>query len=669
MLLGSERWLFSIKTFAAAMLALSICLWLDLSRPYWAMATVYITSHPLSGATRSKALFRTLGTLIGSAASILLVPNLANSPLLLSVAMALWTAFCLYVSLLDKTPRSYVFMLAGYTAALIGFPAVDAPGSIFDIALARTEEIIIGILCGALVSSLVFPRRVGPAVALRLRNWGSHADKSAADALGLRTGKLTDMHRLQLAADTSEIESLASYLSFDGGQAAAVDWARQLHPRMLMLLPILSSIADRLGELMALGGLSPAAEALLARTRQWLEEPGPHDPAVLEGLRGGIAARIASHREGGSWHDLIELGFLLRLKDFVEIRTDCATLADAMARGLPRLGAPLLFPLEERVERVRHLDHGFAAFAAMVSAVTILSCCAFWIMTGWPDGSTAAMMAAVATSLFATQDNPAPTITLFAKLGAASMPVAAIYLFGILPNVHTLETLMLAFAPAYLVFGALMASPRTAIYGVSFAVNSISAMALQGTYAVDAALFLNSGIAMVAGMGLGAGASAILITLGAEWGVWRIGRANRATLAEAANTRTANEEVRVAGLLLDRMVHLAPRVAAAGHTIPDVLRDLRTGFNILDLHRASRSLPPYSRRRVDAFLVRMTRHYRQSETPQAPILDSIDRALTAIGKDSTSGAREALLGLVGLRRGLFPDAPPLSQPHQLEAIS
>jgi hypothetical protein len=34
------------------------------------------------------------------------------------------------------------------------------------------------------------------------------------------------------------------------------------------------------------------------------------------------------------------------------------------------------------------------------------------------------------------------------------------------------------------------------------------------------------------------------------------------------------------------MMLLAPRAAAAGHTMPEALRELRAGFNILDLHRA-----------------------------------------------------------------------------------
>ena len=54
----SRDWIFSVKTFAASMLALYIGLKLELPRPYWAMATVYIVSNPFVGATRSKALYR-----------------------------------------------------------------------------------------------------------------------------------------------------------------------------------------------------------------------------------------------------------------------------------------------------------------------------------------------------------------------------------------------------------------------------------------------------------------------------------------------------------------------------------------------------------------------------------------------------------------------------------
>ena len=53
--------------------------------------------------------------------TVYMVPRLSNSPVVMTAAMALWVGACLYMSVLDRTPRSYLFMLAGYTAAMIGF--------------------------------------------------------------------------------------------------------------------------------------------------------------------------------------------------------------------------------------------------------------------------------------------------------------------------------------------------------------------------------------------------------------------------------------------------------------------------------------------------------------------------------------------------------------------
>src|ERR1700757_1044073 len=124
-------WLFSVKTFAAAMLALYLGLAFQLPRPYWAMATVYIVSNPFVGATRSKALYRALGTAIGAAGAILIVPPLVESPYLFSVIVALWTGTLLYLAISERTARSYVFMLAGYTLPLVALPAVTNPTTIF----------------------------------------------------------------------------------------------------------------------------------------------------------------------------------------------------------------------------------------------------------------------------------------------------------------------------------------------------------------------------------------------------------------------------------------------------------------------------------------------------------------------------------------------------------
>ena len=143
--LGRSQLIFSFNTFAAAMLALFIAFATGLDRPFWAMLTVYITSQPLAGAVRSKALYRLCGTAVGAAVTVVLVPTFVNEPLVLTGALSLWVGGCLFISLLDRTARSYLFMLAGYTSVLIGFPAVDSPAGIFTTGVLRVEEIALGI--------------------------------------------------------------------------------------------------------------------------------------------------------------------------------------------------------------------------------------------------------------------------------------------------------------------------------------------------------------------------------------------------------------------------------------------------------------------------------------------------------------------------------------------
>jgi uncharacterized membrane protein YccC len=90
-------WTFSVKTFAGAMLALWIALRMGLDRPYWAMATAYIVAQPLTGAMRSKAAYRSYGTMLGAVAVLVFIPNLVNAPVLLIAALSVWIG-AVYIS-------------------------------------------------------------------------------------------------------------------------------------------------------------------------------------------------------------------------------------------------------------------------------------------------------------------------------------------------------------------------------------------------------------------------------------------------------------------------------------------------------------------------------------------------------------------------------------------
>ena len=148
----------------------------------------------------------------------------------------------------------------------------------------------------------------------------------------------------------------------------------------------------------------------------------------------------------------------------------------------------------------RHYDHGLALISSIVSFATIALCCFFWIILAWPEGGAAAMMAAVAGSLFAAQDNPVPSILTFAKWSMGAVFLSAIYVFAVLPHVHNFETLVLVLAPALLAFGLLVSKPENFVIGISLAINCAAMIGLQVTFNVDAAAFLNTSMAMTIGV-------------------------------------------------------------------------------------------------------------------------------------------------------------------------
>src|SRR5689334_25066392 len=111
-------------------------------------------------------------------------------------------------SLYDPTPRSYAFRLAGFTAALIAFPAVDAPGAIFDTALARVEEIGLGILCATVVDQ-VFPRPATPVLLARLEAWVGSMARFGAEALAGRMEEARFIaERRNVARDGAALDSM-----------------------------------------------------------------------------------------------------------------------------------------------------------------------------------------------------------------------------------------------------------------------------------------------------------------------------------------------------------------------------------------------------------------------------------------------------------------------------
>lgn len=656
-------WVFAFKTFGAAMLALYLAMWIDLPRPYWALGTVYITSQLLAGATRSKALYRVLGTLLGAVVAVVLVPNLANSPELLTVGIALWVAACLYFSLLDRTPRSYVMMLGGYTVALIGFPTVGGPGTMFDTAVSRAEEITLGILCASLANTVVLPRSVLPLIAVRLDLWLREARGWVFDVLGRnRTVQDTQAKRLKLASDAIAFDALATPLRYDmTGAERSVAAMATLRQHMLMFLPIVTAVEDRIETLERDRALPARVRQLLDDLASWIVS-GTTDPAEAARLRAEVDAAAPTLDARPTWTDLVLASLLARLRDFVDLSQDTGVLQRHVIDGTPVTGDPA-FRYTATARIVRHRDHGMALLSAAGVFLVVLFTCSIWIASGWPDGSGAPMMASVGCCFFAAQDDPAPSILGFANAAVIGAVVTGTYLFGVLPLATSFEMLALALAPALVLCGILMTQPRTAPMAMGAAVNGSALIALQGSYTGDFPAFANSAIAAIGGMWVAVVVTRLVRSVGAGWSARRLRAVNRRCLARAAGRHGAQSGLELAAIMLDRIGLLAPRLAAVppedAEWAADLVAEVGVGINVVELRRNRMRLSSTARTAVEHLLAALERYLgSDAARPPVDLLSAIDTTLDATAAEPGLPAhRAALLGLVGIRRGLFPEAP------------
>jgi uncharacterized membrane protein YccC len=669
--------IFSINSFAAAMLALYIGFAIGLERPYWSMLTVYITVQPLSGALRSKAFFRVIGTTVGGAAAVAFIPNFVNSPLLLSAILSLWVGLCLTVSLLDRTPRAYVFMLAGYTTGIIGFPSVNAPGTIFDTALSRVEEISLGIVCAALFHTIFFPRSVTEALNLRIaeimhnaENWA--CENWAPDVLAGHREVRPDPHQRQIiAADITDLHILSTHLPFDTANLVpTVRSVRAMQDRLSLLLPLASAVEDRRRALMMQHDVPADVVDLLSRTRNWMKKGAAGTREEAQALVADCFAAEPELPPGAAWELLLKASLTQRLGELVEAIQDAREVAALIAAPDRPWPDAMMTRLVGTSRRKLHRDWGLALVSGFAAAVSTMASCAIWIATSWPEGAIAPTFAAIITSLFAALDDPAPAISGFLKASLIAMPITAFYLFAALPAIDGFPMLVAVLAPVFLVLGALQGNPKTFQLGLAMVLAIAGSLALQEEFNADFPTFLNNYTAQTIGIFAGLVGTQIFRSIGVAFSArrilrfgWRHLAANAAASPAEGQDRTlwTSQMLDRLGLLIPRLAMLEPHDEVAN---VDLLQDIRIGLNVADLQEARLVLGPLVEPSLAAVLRAITAYFRRRSivpsTEIAPtLLAKIDRAINAVSDAWVSPERRACLwSLVGLRRNMFPNAEP-----------
>lgn len=657
----ARDWFYGVRTFAASMTALYIALLMQMPRPYWAMATVYIVSSPFLGPTSSKALYRAIGTFLGAAAAVLFVPMFVQSPYVLVVVIALWTGILLFLSLHLRTANNYALMLAGYTLPLIALPVVDNPLAVWDVAESRTEEIFLGIAVAAVVGAMFWPRRLAPVFNDAVGKWFADATTYSLKFLS-RDVQPEEVAALRMAmvGSFNSLELMIGQLPHEGARPQTVRNTKELRGRMIHLLPVIDALED---SLYALERRTPELvekfAPLLTATREWLG----HKDADLDrwqALRDQLEALQPSAEALEDRKQLLFSNALYRLGEFIDLWQDCRSLQDAIL--CERQDSWRAVYRHWRLGRLTpFIDRGLMLYSVVSTILAIIVASVLWILLGWTDGGSAVILAAVSCSFFASMDDPAPQIYRFFFWTGMSVLFASLYLFLVLPNLHDFPMLVLAFAVPFICVGTLTVQPRFYLGMLLTLVNTSSFISISGAYDADFFAFVNSNLAGPIGLLFAFIWTLIARPFGAELAAKRLTRFSWKDIVSMTEPANLAEHRQLGVQLLDRLMQHLPRLALTGQDTGIAMREVRVGLNLLDLLAYTPRVTGAPNALLKQVVAEVGEYFRAclkaGERLPAPsaLLMTMDRTRRALNGHGDEETRLNLLhALSGLRLALLP---------------
>ena len=525
-------WVYIFKVLLAAFLTYWLALRLELPQPHTAMITVFIVMQPQSGQVFAKSFYRLLGTLAGSAMMVLLMALFAQNPLPFLGSLALWVGLCSAGAARYRNFRAYGFVLAGYTAAMVGLPALAHPEGSFMSAVWRVVEITLGILCSTAISAAVLPQSSSAAMrnALYLRFGGfarfvanglrgdiSRAEfetgnvRFVAEAIGLeglrsvtvfedphmrrRNGRLNRLNSEFMAVTTrfNALHQLLKRLRLE--QADQV--LKHIDPGLENLAELLDGFAER--------ALTNDDAALLV-TR--LESCRAHFPERVRSLRAELEHTLPSDAERLDFHTSFELLYRL-LSELLDYARTHASLAEHSHEREQWKGS--------FVPRT-HWMTALAAGARATCVVGLMS--VYWVLTAWPSGASMVLASAATVALSSTTHNPRRMSLQMAGgtlLGALSGFIETFFLF---PHIDGFPLLCLLLAPVFVLGAYLGSRPQWTGYGLGLLIFFSLGSVPDNLTVYDPYTFINDYIAMVIGMLICAAAGAIILPPNSRW-MWQ----------------------------------------------------------------------------------------------------------------------------------------------------
>ncbi len=654
------KWIFVLRTFLAVCAALWISFRLGFTSPSTAMTTVFIVSLPQSGQVLAKGFYRAIGTVVGAIVAVLLVGNLVQDRNLFIVLLAAWLGVCTTGAAYFRGFQAYAFVLSGYTASIIALPSLSAPESVFDVALFRLSEVLLGIFCAGLFADLLLPIRASDQLVKSVRG----AYSSFIEYIQkVREGHLElaafEESNLAFITRALELEALRESGYFENPEVRVRSSRLRLYNAEFMnagtafygfyamlgrrrragdeaVVTAFRAIGDPLLVALRPQGRPPATAAEARAALRALRRFRRHLGSRLAAAR--IEVDAATHAAG---LEIPAIRFDAVARQYERFLEALTRYTEAYA-SLDRLNARLphrVPPFSPHTEPVGALMMGVRAF------LTVLLVASFWIASAWPAGASATLIAGVICALFAAAPQPALAARNLLYGFVIALPCSAILVFALMPHLDGFALLCAALAPFAMASVYTMATPSVASIGLGFNLMFSNLVGVNNVMTYDPVGLLNNGLAQILGVIAGLLMLTAIVPAQPSWFASRMRAQLRRNAEMAATARLPGLRARFESRTRDLLVQLVGR---ADRSRGEHRQQLAHALAVLDLGDALIHLRRAARDAGTTF----------PTTRLQPLLDSIVALLRRPSLSRRAQARAAVDQLLALLPGVMalPDA-------------
>ncbi len=509
--------LYMAKSTIAALLALWIAMTLNMPDPRTAIFTVFIVMQPQSGLVFSKSYYRVLGTIAGVGMSLLVMGMFAQDPIWFIGFFALWIGFTTATGLKYRNFQFYGFVLAGYTLCIIALPAIETPLQIFDIAVSRFSEVIIGIMCATVISDVVFPSRLLDSLIASEQERFHNVLTTLSDPHSIFTSfDEANSSVSRFSSGVVGLNAIRVNSSFESGanQKERQHYAHlnQEYMNLSTTFYSLKSIVHTIKEcerrevLSELESLySPVALVLKTFPDTFLtQEDLNRIIRELLAVKNTIQEQLElEHKrlnklinfEGED--EFISAAYLI-IRLLKELHNHCATYLSLLKH---RVSGNASLEISRVTKFSTHTDNVLVALAALRGSGVLLLTMIFWIWSGWPYATLTITLAVVIGLLLGTMPSPLDGVKDFFKGAVLALITAAVYDFYIIPEYTSdLLTLSLLITPVLAFIGWMTTRPKLAIFTFGFVFMFMNQCALDPYYKIEPTKFMESSLAALIGI-------------------------------------------------------------------------------------------------------------------------------------------------------------------------